>query len=124
MASSNLIARLNAATQNANATLLLMRIVHYCRLKVGGVEFEGRKWTYRSIPEWAEETACPERTARRMLQLLKGQNLILTRMAWVGPKGDQKFVLHVALTTRTELLSESKEEDPPAKLAAPSGPDW
>ena len=106
---TNLIARINAATNNPTATLLMQRIAFYCRLETGGVMFDGRRWSYRSVEGWADEIAETSRTSRRALSVLKERHLTLTRMAWVGKKEARIWVLHVALTPRAEALLDGSD---------------
>jgi len=105
-----MIARLHKATQNATATLLMMRVAFYCHLDNGGVLLDGRRWTYRSVDGWADEIGDSPDKVERAMKLLREANLISTRMAWVGKGDARRWLLHVALTPRTESVL--KGEDP------------
>jgi len=110
MPATNMIARLNRATRNAVATLFMMRVSFYCGLEGGGVVEDGRRWTYRSVEDWADEIGESPHKVERTLKLLREANLIATRMAWVGKGHARRWLLHVALTPRTESVL--KGEDP------------
>ena len=103
MPANNMVAWLNALTNNDTASDLLERIIHYCNLKNGGVVIDGRRWSYRSVADWAIEIHASFDKAKRALKLLREAGLVQTTMAWAGKKPFRVWVLHVTITVRTEL---------------------
>ena len=106
---TNTTATLNKAVGNASAALLLSRIVYWNTRKKGGVEYQGRMWSYRSQKEWIEQEAgLRERTGKlAWARLVKG-DFILAEMRWGGPHGNRRYRMHVALSDKTYgLLGEA-----------------
>jgi hypothetical protein len=62
---TNVKAVLRKAVGNASATALLETIVYWCTRKNGGVEYQGRLWSYRQQKDWIELTGLPESTGKR-----------------------------------------------------------
>jgi hypothetical protein len=126
-----MVAWLNALTNNDTASDLLERIIHYCNLKNGGVVIDGRRWSYRSVADWAIEIHASFDKAKRALKLLREAGLVQTMMAWAGKKPFRVWVLHVTITVRTELALKGLMHlgevqictDPKGKTAPPPGAD-
>jgi len=101
---ANVTAVLKKAVGNANATLMLEKIVYWCTRKKGGVIHEGRPWSYRPQAEWITLAGLPERTGKRMFKLLFEQDFILKDMRLGGPPGNRKVMMHVALSDKTYTI--------------------
>ena len=100
MAGTNMAARFQAATKNANATLLLLRVEYWSRQKNIGHDVDGVWWLVNSIEEWADETGLTKHQVKEALVTLRGGHLIETTMArWHG-----KYVLHVRTTQRVNTV--------------------
>jgi hypothetical protein len=86
---------------NASATLLLERIVYWCTRKKGGVEYQGRHWSYRQQKEWIELAGLSEGAGKRSWARLVKEGFILAEMRFGGPHGNRSFRMHVALSDKT-----------------------
>ena len=97
-----MVARLQAATKNANATLLLMRVIFWSKQKNGGVELEGHRWVVNALEEWADETGLTRHQVKEAIAALREMNLVATKMAW----WHNRWVMHSRLTPRTTAILE------------------
>jgi hypothetical protein len=101
----NVKAVLRKPVGNASASALLETIVFWCTRKKGGVEYQGRVWSYRQQKDWIELTGLAESTGKRSWARLVEGGFILTEMRKRIHFGVRVTIMHVALTDNTyELL--------------------
>jgi hypothetical protein len=101
---SSPIGVLNKAVGNANAAVLLERIVFWNTRQKGGVLYQGRMWSYREQIEWIELAGLAERTGKRCWARLAKSGFILAEERLGGPLGNRKKMMHVALADKTLAL--------------------
>lgn len=104
---------MSATGRNSNASLLLLRIVHWS--KYARIQFGGHLWVVKSAAEWCAETGLNSKQYERAIYLLRQKNLVITE----GHLFANKYTTHARLTDDFKAFMEDflGATEPPTKGA-------
>ena len=104
----NIVARLQQATKNATATLMLMRLNHWLAKPVA-VQIDGEPWVANSIEEWGDDAGLTTTQAKYAGEQLRKSNLMKTTMRYHR----KRWIMHATTTARARAIIAGAEDDCP-----------